>query len=112
MLGDIVGAVVEAVLEGLIPEPQTDRGHLSVLLCLSTVALIAEGWTIYRVTDPLHGPQWAFGVMLFGMFLSLPGLAFGLVHLFRGDGNRLLTAATLLVSSAAFGWPYAAIVLR
>ena len=112
MLGDVIGEICSWVLGVILPSPSTGRRRVLLQLGFGAAALMLEAWVFVLVDDPLHGPEWAFGLIMLGMLWGLIGFVASVVTLTRVKEHRVLTAVTVLITASAFFWPLSLVVVR
>lgn len=104
MLGDNLGELAFSAIGELLA-PSTDRGRARLNLIFSVIAISAQIWAFAAVGDPLRGPQWAFGVMMFGLMLAIVALTLSVAYLVRLEDHRVSSGVSAALAAAAFLWP-------
>ena len=104
MLSDILGELASSVLGELLA-PSTDRGRTRLNLMISVIAISVQIWAFAAVGDPLRGPQWAFGLMMFGLMLAIVGFPFSVAYLVRLEDHRVSSGVSAALAAAALLWP-------
>ena len=84
---------------------QPNRGRARLNLIFSVIAISAQIWAFAAVGDPLRGPQWAFGVMMFGLMLAIVALTLSVAYLVRLEDHRVSSGVSAALAAAAFLWP-------
>ena len=104
MLSGILGELASSVLGDLLA-PSTDRGRTRLNLMISVIAVSVQIWAFAAVGDPLRGPQWAFGLMIFGLMLAIVALPLSVAYLVRLEDHRVSSGVSAALAAAALLWP-------
>ena len=59
------------------------------------------GWFLWKEIDPLHGPEWAFTVLLFGVVCTLAAVFFSAVVAAREPDERNAAFLAIIANTAA-----------
>jgi hypothetical protein len=109
MLGDIFGELGSWLIGDLLA-PSTDRGRTWLNLVFSFIAVGAQIGAFSAVGNPLRGPQWAFGLMMLGVFLGIVAFVFSLACLVRLEGHRVRSGVSAALAGVALLWPLSLLI--
>ena len=104
--------LIDELLDGLFVGlgPSSNRGMLVLAALFGVGTAAAAGWCLTRGIDPLHGPQWAFGILL-AAAIGVPVAVFlGVIVAAREPGERGIAALTIIANAAALLTTMAAVV--
>ncbi|HEY0875808.1 MAG TPA: hypothetical protein VGD94_20190 [Vicinamibacterales bacterium] len=107
-MGLIDEFLIDSLLGGL--GPSSNRGVL-VLVALFGIGLTcASGWCLARGIDPLHGPEWAFGLLVVAV-VGAPIALFSCVIVgARNPEERGVATVAVIANAAAVLTAIAAVV--
>lgn len=109
-----MGLIDELLLDGLLGGigPSSTRGLLVIATIVGVGVAGASGCLLARGIDPLHGPEWAFGVLVSAVVGAPIALFLSLVVAVREPEQRWIATLAMIGNAAAFLTTIAAIAVQ
>jgi hypothetical protein len=107
-----MGLIDELLLDGLLGGlgPSSSRGLLFLGALFGIGLAGASGWCLLRGIDPLHGPEWAFGVLVVSAVGAPIALLLCVTGAIRETEARGFAILAVIANTAAFLTTIAAVV--
>jgi hypothetical protein len=96
-----IGDLLFGLLDGLLPESSSDRGHLLLSCVIGLMAVALAVFVLAVSNDPMNEPAWAFGALIWMMLLASGGTASALLHLLWHESENGVASSSLIINALA-----------